>query len=253
MWALIDHHLDVDSPLHRWHPTAKLIGLGLLIVAGACVTDLRLAGGVLALSFATVLLTKLGFRVLLRRTRGLLLFIIFFTLLVAFTAGGGPSLAIGPVSVSQRGLELAALVGCKALGIALLAVALVTTTPFAQLCRSLRRIGCPTRLVSVLLLTYRMNFALGGEMESIQSGLRARGFRFAPTAWGIKTMGTVTGSLLVRSLERADRLYHAMLARGYDGSIPCLPSGRVKRTDVWKLSAAVLLGIALISVQVALR
>jgi cobalt/nickel transport system permease protein len=249
MWSLIDHHLDVDSPLRTWHATTKLIGIGSLIAATACVTNASLAGAALALSVVAVVLTRLPVRPVIRRTRGLIAFIALFTVLVALTAHGRPVFSLGPIGVSAHGLELAAVVGAKAVGITLLALALVATTPFAQLCRSLNRIGCPARLVSVILLSYRMNFALGGEMESVRAALAARGFRFRFSRRALGTIGLVIGSLLVRSLERADRLYNGMLARGYDGNIPYLSSQSVAGADVLKMLAAIVLAGALVGVQ----
>jgi len=46
----------------------------------------------------------------------------------------------------------------------------------------------------------------------------------------------MAGSLLLRSLERSDRIYHAMLARGYDGEVRSLETHRltaVDRSSLW--------------------
>ncbi len=249
MWSLIDHHLDVDSPLRAWHSTTKLIGIGSLIVATACVTNLILAGAALVVSMVAVAFTRLPVRLVVRRTRGLIVFIAVFAVLVALTADDGRRLSLGPISVSTHGLALAGMVGAKAVGITLLALSLVATTPFAQLCRSLKRVGCPARLVGVILLSYRMNFALGGEMESMQAALAARGFRLRLNRRALATIGLVIGSLLVRSLDRADRLYNAMLARGYDGSIPYLSTRSVAPGDVIKMLVAILLAGALVGAR----
>ena len=244
MWALIDHHLDVDSPLHRWHSTTKLVGMGAIIAATACVTELRPASLALLVSLAAIALASLPVAEVARRMRGLLAFVAAFALLLVLTADDEQTWSLGPLEVSGHALELAALVGCKAVGVALLAVAMVATTPFAGFCHSLRRLGCPARLVQVILLAYRMNFALGGE-----NALAARGFRWRPGRRGLAIVGLVIGSLLVRSLDRADRLYSAMLARGYDGRIRCLAGRPVTGKDAVKTGIAILAAGALIGVQ----
>jgi cobalt/nickel transport system permease protein len=179
--------------------------------------------------------------------RAVLGFIVVFTLLLAFTADGEPTFRFGPLAVSGRALTLAALLGCKITAIALLAAALVASTRFAELCHSLRRMGCPARLVQIILLTYRMNFALAGETESVRYALAARNFRWRVSRRGLSTIGTAIGSILVRSLDRADRLYSAMLARGYDGQIRCLPTRGVNRSDVAKTLACVAIAAMLIA------
>jgi cobalt/nickel transport system permease protein len=247
MWALIDHHLHVRSPLHNWHATAKLFGLGTLILANAFLADARWAAAGLFVGLATVLLTALPLAVTLRRMRAVLGFIFIFTMLLALTADGEPTFRFGPLDVSQRALMLAALVGCKVTAIALLAAALVASTRFAELCHSLRRMGCPARLMQIILLTYRMNFALAGETESIRHALAARNFRWRASRRGLSTVGTAIGSILVRSLNRADRLYNAMLARGYDGQIRRLPNRGVNRSDVFKTLACAAIAATLIA------
>jgi len=246
MWSLIDHHLHVDSPLHRWHPTAKLVGIAGLIIAAAFVTAPLAVAALLLLAGGLLLLSRLPLAVIWRRLRGILLFLLLFAVLLAVTAGE-PEAPLS-LSFSAAGLRLGALVAGKAVAIALLAVGLLGTTSFAALCRALRRLGCPQRLVHVLLMTWRMNFALAGELESMSMALSARGFRWRLGRRALATAGCAVGSLLVRSLERADRLYDAMLARGYDGRLRTLGTASMRSVDVLMMIAALLLagGIALV-------
>jgi cobalt/nickel transport system permease protein len=249
MWALIDHHLNIESPLRTWHPTAKLIGLGSLIFAAACAPDLQAAGVGLALAIFAVALTRFPPRLLWRRLRGLVLFVTVFAALIALTANGAPRWHLGPLGISEPGLVLGALLGAKALSIALLGAALVATTPFSQLCQSLQRLGCPARVTQVTLLAYRMSFALGSEVESTRWALSARGFSWRPSPRTLRALGHVLGSLLARSLDRADRLYDAMLARGYDGSVRCLPTARATAADGVAAVGVVLVAVGLIGMS----
>lgn len=247
MLALIDHHLDHDSALHRWHPVAKLVGIGVLVVATACVGRLAWAGAALGMGLGVILLSSLSPRVVVRSMRSLLLLIAAFVAIMALTAGEQVLWRLGPLTIHREGGVMGSLFAARAVAILLLIAGLVATTPFSLLCRSLRRLGVPNRFVQILLLAYRMNFAVGGEMESIQTALAARGFRWQPTRFGLSTFGTVLGSLLVRSLERADNLYDAMLARGYDGEMRGLPIRASTSTDVAKtlcclVAAAILIG-----------
>ena len=63
-----------------------------------------------------------------------------------------------------------------------------------------------------------------------------------PLAWRARVTGGMAGSLLLRSLERSDRIYNAMLARGYDGETRGLPAPPLTR-DSWLVLAA---GLALL-------
>jgi cobalt/nickel transport system permease protein len=54
----------------------------------------------------------------------------------------------------------------------------------------------------------------------------------------------MVGQLLVRSLDRSDHVYNAMLARGYDGRLLTLNPHQMKGRDwLWGTSGAVLIGL----------
>lgn len=104
----------------------------------------------------------------------------------------------------------------------LLAVAAVTVVTeaigFTALCNALRRLGLPRILTELLLFVYRYLFVIVGEAEDMQRARLARsgGRRGLP----LRVWADVTGTLLVRSVDRAERIYGAMLARGYRGRMP---------------------------------
>ena len=49
--------------------------------------------------------------------------------------------------------------------------------------------------------------------------------------WRAKTAGGMAGNLFTRSIERSERIYFAMLARGYDGEARSLPQGKMRNSD----------------------
>jgi cobalt/nickel transport system permease protein len=93
-------------------------------------------------------------------------------------------------------------------------VLLAGTTRFTDLLQTLRRAHFPSLLVTTLALMHRYIFLLGDEMGRL---LRARRSRtFSRNRLGIwRSRATVIAQLLVRSVERAERIYAAMCARGW--------------------------------------
>ena len=247
MWSLIDHYLDRSSPLHRWHPVAKLLGVGPALVMVAAMP----AGTALALALPAAALVvsagRLPARIVLRRLRSIAVVLLAFALLVTASSllTAPPAPAGGRLAAAAAAAGAAGWLAVRVLTIMLLAMAVLATTPFAQLCVALRRLGCPAALVQIVLLTYRTNFALAGEWESVQHALAARGFRWTASRRSLAVLGSVTGAVLVRALERADRLYHAMLARGYDGRMRSVPPPTLMRRDVLKTGLAWLATAAL--------
>lgn len=95
------------------------------------------------------------------------------------------------------------------------AVLLIATTGIDRLGWAMRMIKIPKLLVLQLLLTYRYIAVLGEELARM---LRAYSLR-APGQKGIKAevWGSFAGGLLLRSFDRAQRVYAAMVLRGFDG------------------------------------
>jgi cobalt/nickel transport system permease protein len=118
------------------------------------------------------------------------------------------------------------------------ALLLVATTSFPGVCHALRRLGLPSLFVSQLLFLYRYIFVL---MEEAMRITRARDMRsFGTRGTGIKVFARLVGTLFVRTVDRAERIYYAMLSRGFQGDIPSLRQTGIKTADLAYLAAMVM-------------
>ena len=122
------------------------------------------------------------------------------------------------------------------------ALLLVATTSFPGICHALRRLGCPSLFVSQLLFLYRYLFVLAEEAMRIT---RARDMRtFGKRGSGLTVFVRLAGVLFLRTVDRAGRIYGAMLSRGFRGDIPVLRRCRITFRDLVFLAAAtILLGV----------
>jgi cobalt/nickel transport system permease protein len=97
------------------------------------------------------------------------------------------------------------------------ALALVACTGMHRLGAGLERLGVPRGFVVQLLFLYRYLFVVANEggkmMRSVE--LRSGGAR----SLRLRVYGSLIGNLLLRSMDRAERVYRAMVARGFDGEI----------------------------------
>jgi cobalt/nickel transport system permease protein len=93
---------------------------------------------------------------------------------------------------------------------------LSATTPFVSLCAVLVRAGMPKLLALQFLMTRRYIAVLAGESSAMLTAYRLRSRR---SSKGVKLRdaGSFLGQLLLRSFDRADRVYNAMRLRGFDG------------------------------------
>ncbi|MEI8185068.1 MAG: cobalt ECF transporter T component CbiQ [Chlorobiaceae bacterium] len=85
--------------------------------------------------------------------------------------------------------------------------------PFYRICRALESFRVPEVLVTQLMLLYRYSSVLGEEAVSMQ---KARDMRsFGTRGKGIFRTAALIGSLLLRTMNRAERVYRSMSARGF--------------------------------------
>ncbi len=111
------------------------------------------------------------------------------------------------------------------------ALLLIATTGMDRLAGALRMLKVPRIFVLQLLLTYRYISVL---MEEVSRNLRAYSLR-APEQKGVhrSAWGSLAGQLILRTFDRAQRIYEAMCLRGFKGEYHTGGSGRIK---VWDLA-----------------
>lgn len=110
------------------------------------------------------------------------------------------------------------------------ALILVACTGMNRLCAGLERMGLPRVFAVQLLFLYRYLFVIVAEGSRM---LRSMELRSAGVGtMGLRVYGSLLGHLLVRSMARADRIYRAMVARGFDGQIRILHESRLRGADV---------------------
>jgi cobalt/nickel transport system permease protein len=197
----LDRYSRLDSPIHRARPAVKLVATLALVTATAFLPRLAWASlvAVIALLLAAAASSRIPWRFLARRVLWLEPFVLGVASLGLFQPGG---------------LELFPFLLAKSTACLLAMLLLANTTPFAEILRVLRKAHVPALLVTTLSLMYRYLFVLIDEAGRMR---RARASRtFEPRrqrTW--HTMATVASQLFIRSTERADRIWTAMCARGW--------------------------------------
>ena len=228
--------------IHRLHPLVKLAVT--LIYAATVISFPRYALSAMApLALYPVVLAALSdtpWRPLLRRLVVAAPFVLFTGLAnillertVLFRLGGLP--------VTAGGLSCLSLI-FKAFLTVSAVLLLAAATPLTELTNQLARWHIPRILCLQLLLTYRYLSVLMQEAERMHTAYRLRG---GGGAGGVRfrDAGCFLGQLLLRSSDRAERIYCAMKCRGYDGSYRPGPSEKIPPAEwlVLPVSAALIL------------
>jgi len=110
------------------------------------------------------------------------------------------------------------------------AMILVATTGFHAMCSGLERMGVPNVFVVPLLLVHRYLFVLIDEASRMT---RARSLRsFSRRGFGLTAWSSLSGHLLLRTMDRAHRIHLAMLSRGFSGEIRVARRYAIRLSDV---------------------
>ena len=95
------------------------------------------------------------------------------------------------------------------------AVLLVAVTGFNAICASLEKFGMPRIFIVQLMFMYRYLFVLSEESERMSRARAARSFNSKHPSLAVYI--PLIGQLLLRTLDRAERIYQAMKCRGFNG------------------------------------
>ena len=224
-----DRYLHGTSPAHRMDPRVKLVSALLVIIGFALMPDraLPIYPILIGIVFSLAVLAEIGILYLIRRSLVALPFALA-AITLAFTVPGNEVWSPWPgLSVTDAGLMRFAAVMLKSWLSVQVALVLAVTTHFTDMLWALSALHMPQALVAIISFMYRYLFVLGDEAARMMRAREARsaypdGHGGGSIAWRAKVTGTMIGSLFLRSYERSERVYQAMVARGYDGKMRTL-------------------------------
>jgi len=224
------------SPVHRLPGSVKLVALGLFVLAVVAtpaeqVWAFSLHGVILVGAAAVAGLPPgvIGRRLLLGMP------FLAFALVLPFV-GTGVHVEVAGASLSIAGIWAAWAVLAKG-GLCLGAsIIMSATTPVPEVLSGLSRLRVPNTLTGIAGFMVRYLDIIAGEARRMRIAMRARGYR-ARWIGQSRPVASAAGILFVRSHERGERVYDAMVARGYRGGVPFLAGSSSSGRD-WVLGVS---------------
>ena len=226
-----------DSFIHQLDPRIRLIFAGVYSMVVALASDFQSLTAAVLISVILVMVAQLSVREIINRIIVVNSLIVLLWLVLPLTFEGPIALTFGPLSVYQAGIIMAAQITLKSNAILLALIALVTTMKFSILGYALNWLNVPDKIVHLLLMTYRYIFLIEQEYQRLIRAAQVRGFRPGTNLHTYKTYACIVGMLLVRSAVRADRIYKAMLCRGFKRKFYCLHEFNIGRKE-WMFGTA---------------
>jgi cobalt/nickel transport system permease protein len=245
----------LDSPIHRWEARTRLVGLLALVFAFSFVQQMAVLPVMGAVTAVLFLLSRLPVTFWFNRLRYPGVFLLVVAVLLPFFSGTTVVWQMGPLALRQEGLLAFLLIFVKFVCILTISLVLFSTAPFLTSIKALRALHVPPILADMLLLTYRYIFELGHDLHTMERAMRLRGFQAGRLSGpGVRALAALAGTLLVRSYEQSERVYQAMVLRGY-GQLAARPTDEFVATgrDWAALTAVLLLALFFVTAEVVLR
>lgn len=244
-----DRYHEKESRLHRLDPRVKVITTVVFIVSNALLPDGAWLAFLLGWMFllAANAFSKLGLFYTLKRSLIALPFaLIAVTVLFSLPGKALTSfhLFMWNFTITDAGLLRFESILVRSWLSVQMAILLVATTRFPDLIHALEHLRVPAILTTIIAFLYRYLFVLTDEVFRL---LRAREARSAGATgkrsgggvfWRAKVAGNMAGQLFLRSYERSDRIYNAMMSRGYLGHLYTLNPHEMKSGDYYATAIA---------------
>jgi len=236
--SFIDEYSGLNSFVHRLDPRTKLVCSLAFILAVVLtpagtwkvyVVYLLIMAGLIGLS-------HLPLKYVLKRSLVIFPFVIMITIFVPFFKQGqvvaGWDIGTWHIAVTYEGLAVLVNVVVKSWLCILCLIVLSSSTKFEQLLHGMYRLRVPQVFVQIISFMYRYMFVLADQAMRMQMARDSRNYGLNRGNI-IKTMGNMIGILFIRSYERAERIYAAMLSRGYNGEIVVVNQLRFRLPDAY--------------------
>ncbi|GAB4543479.1 MAG: cobalt ECF transporter T component CbiQ [Anaerolineales bacterium] len=243
-----DRYHEHESFIHRLDPRVKAATTVLFIVSNALLPDGAWNAFFAAWMFllAANFLSNLGTLYTFKRS----LIALPFALIALTALFSTPGKALLQLTLFSLNFSITDAGVLRFFGVVIrswlsvqMAILLVSTTRFPDLIHALEHLRVPATLTTIIAFLYRYLFVLVDEVYRL---LRAREARSAALngrkpggslLWRARAAGNMAGQLFLRSYERSDRIYNAMISRGYAGQLYTLNPHEMKARDYFTLAA----------------
>ncbi|MFW2586654.1 cobalt ECF transporter T component CbiQ [Sagittula sp. SSi028] len=158
-------------------------------------------------------------------------FIVFMLVLMPFSMPGDVMFTLWGLPASWQGLWRAVEIALTANAVILSLMVLVGSMEPVTLGHALHRLRCPETLVLLLMFTIRYIEVLREEYLRLRAAMRVRGFRPGTNWHSYRSFGYLVGMMMVRAIERSERVLQAMKCRGFSGRMLLLQDFALTRRD----------------------
>jgi cobalt/nickel transport system permease protein len=144
----------------------------------------------------------------------------------------------------KDGLWEGLMIGSRIIGAVSVVALIGFSTPFTEFMAGLSWFRIPKGFIEILMFAYRYIFVLLEDAMVIYNAQKNR-LGYSTIRRGIRSFGTLAGSLTVKAFESSQNITVAMIQRGYDGNMPMLKYKPFKAAEVmFSVLFVIIMGVA---------
>ncbi len=237
------------SFIHQMEPRVKILVSFILSVTAALCNNFSIIFVYFGIALILIAAARLNLTEVIKRLKPLLWFLLMIWLILPVTFDGSILYEYHWLKITKPGIFMCAMITVKSITILLIFTALIATMTVATLGNGLHKLYVPDKLVFLLLMCYRYISVIEEEYKRLLRAAKFRGFTPGTNLHSYKTFAYLAGMLFVRASLRAERVYKAMLCRGFTHKFHSLDVYPPKRVNSFFLIGIVIISISLFMIE----
>jgi len=240
----IDKYSNRNSIIHRLDPRMKLILCFCWLILVTATPNLKLFFVYLGLVTVLMAVSRVPWHFYLKKLLLVTPVVVVLAIFIymSFLIEHQLPFSFRALSRYQPVLDTLAAMAAKIYLSILIITLLISCTRFNDLLWGLRKFRMPTVVTTLSRLVYTYLFVFVDELHRTMRAYKSRTPERLVSR--VKVYGSIAAVILLRSMDRSDYIYKAMLSRGFTGEFPEGNTNRFKPQDATAALLLVLLVIA---------
>lgn len=227
--------VNANGLLQKVDPRIKFFSFLLFILTAIIINSVILLSAILVMVIILTILSKISLKLFFLRTFLVPLFSMIIVLPLPFITPGSQLIVVGYskyfISITWDGLYKAVQFTLRIWTCVTLLSLLVLTTRFYKFAFSMGKIKVPKMFISMIIVTYRFIFFFIDEAYHMILAKEARTVNKESRLLIMKSIAQIVSTLFIRAYEKGERVYLAMIARGYNGEIKTIDETVMNNKD----------------------
>ncbi len=228
----LEEFAEGNSLIHRLDPRVKFLTIVPFAFIIAMMKGIDGPLAALAISVFLAAIAKLTLKKLFIRLLTVNVFIAFLWLFLPFGYPGEAVFHLGSLVATKEGFLHVLSITLKSNAIVLMTIVILGTSEVFSLAHALIHLKVPRKLVLLFFFFYRYITVMHLEYIKLKKAALIRCFKPKSNVRTYRTFAYLAGMLFVRSSDRSNRIYNAMLCRGFKNNFPLSSHFDLNKTDI---------------------